>query len=51
MDSLPAAGLYADGFTVRGPILLGEDGPNFLGEAVVFDPNTDAARAAFEGCM
>ncbi len=51
LDSLPAAGVFADGFTVRGPLLLGEDGPDFLGEAVVFDPDTDATRAAFEGCL
>jgi hypothetical protein len=51
LDTLPAAGLFADGFTVRGPILLGEDGPDFLGEAVVFDVTTDPNRITLEGWL
>jgi hypothetical protein len=54
VEALTAAGVYADGFTLAGPIAFTEAGPDFAGEGVVFDldPASDrreSLRTVFEG--
>ena len=55
-ESLPAAGLFGDGFALTGAVAFTDTGPDFAGEGVVFEVDPAAGRvsglrATFEGLL
>ncbi|MCC7066695.1 MAG: hypothetical protein IT456_28125 [Planctomycetes bacterium] len=55
-ESLPAAGVFGDGFALTGAVAFTDTGPDFAGEGVVFELDPAAGRVSnlrttFEGLL